>query len=125
MHVLYPPVRGESHSKAARHVPRIRSGRSLLVSSAAAACGPGGVGLPAPGGRVRRIMELKTVATRRVPVRYWEGGTGRPLVFLHGAGGVDADLGFLDALTARFHVYAPLVPGYGDSEECPDLRDML
>jgi pimeloyl-ACP methyl ester carboxylesterase len=47
------------------------------------------------------------------------------LVFLHGAGGVDADLGFLDALAARFHVYAPLVPGYGDSEECPELRDML
>ena len=70
-------------------------------------------------------MELKTIATRRVPVRYWEGGKGRPLVFLHGAGGVDADLGFLDALSARFHVYAPLVPGYGDSEECTELRDML
>lgn len=70
-------------------------------------------------------MELKTIATRRVPVRYYEGGQGRPLVFLHGAGGVDADLGFLDALAARFHVYAPLVPGYGDSEECAELRDML
>jgi pimeloyl-ACP methyl ester carboxylesterase len=70
-------------------------------------------------------MELKTIATHRVPVRYYEGGQGRPLVFLHGAGGVEADLGFLDALAACFHVYAPLVPGYGDSEECPELRDML
>lgn len=70
-------------------------------------------------------MELKTIATHRVPVRYYEGGQGRPLLFLHGAGGVEADLGFLDALAARFHVYAPLVPGYGDSEECPELRDML
>ena len=70
-------------------------------------------------------MELKTIATRRVPVRYYEGGQGRPLVFLHGAGGLEADLGFLDALAARFHVYAPLVPGYGDSQECPELRDML
>ena len=70
-------------------------------------------------------MELKTIATHRVPVRYYEGGQGRPLLFLHGAGGVDADLGFLDALAARFHVYAPLVPGYGDSEECAELRDML
>ena len=70
-------------------------------------------------------MELKTIATRRVPVRYYEGGQGQPLVFLHGAGGVDADLEFLDALASRFHVYAPLVPGYGDSEECPELRDML
>jgi pimeloyl-ACP methyl ester carboxylesterase len=70
-------------------------------------------------------MELKSIATHRAAVRYYEGGQGRPLVFLHGAGGVDADLGFLDALASRFHVYAPLVPGYGDSEECPELRDML
>ena len=70
-------------------------------------------------------MELKTIATHRVPVRYYEGGQGRPLVFLHGAGGIDADLAFLEALAARYHVYAPLVPGYGDSEECPELRDML
>ena len=32
---------------------------------------------------------------------------------------------FLDALAQRFHVYAPLVPGYGDSDECDELRDML
>ncbi len=70
-------------------------------------------------------MELRTVQTERVPVRYYEGGVGRPLVFLHGAGGLDMDLGFLDSLAQKFHVYAPLVPGYGDSEECPELRDML
>jgi pimeloyl-ACP methyl ester carboxylesterase len=70
-------------------------------------------------------MELKTIQTPHVPVRYYEGGTGQPLVFLHGAGGVNMDMQFLDALARRFHVYAPLVPGYGDSEECPDLRDML
>src|SRR5579863_354933 len=70
-------------------------------------------------------MELKTVQTNRAAVRYYEGGSGRPLVFLHGAGGLDLDLGFLDALAKLFHVYAPLVPGYGDSEECGELRDML
>jgi len=70
-------------------------------------------------------MELKTIPTERVPVRYYEGGAGRPLVFLHGAGGLDMDLGFLDSLAKSFHVYAPLVPGYGDSEECAELRDML
>src|SRR6266851_7300344 len=70
-------------------------------------------------------MELKTIQTARVPVRYYEGGSGQPLVFLHGAGGLDMDLGFLDALAERFHVYAPLVPGYGDSDECPEIRDML
>ena len=36
-------------------------------------------------------MELKTVQTRHVPVRYLEGGAGEPLVFLHGAGGMDLE----------------------------------
>jgi pimeloyl-ACP methyl ester carboxylesterase len=70
-------------------------------------------------------MELKTIQTPHVPVRYYEGGSGQPLVFLHGAGGLNMDLPFLDLLAQRFHVYAPLVPGYGDSEECAELRDML
>lgn len=70
-------------------------------------------------------MDLKTVQTPHVPVRYYEAGRGQPLVFLHGAGGLDLDLGFLAALAEKFHVYAPLVPGYGDSQECDELRDML
>jgi pimeloyl-ACP methyl ester carboxylesterase len=70
-------------------------------------------------------MDLKTVATPHVPVRYLEGGSGPPLLFLHGAGGVTADDPFLKALTEHYHVYAPLLPGYGDSEECHDLREML
>jgi len=70
-------------------------------------------------------MELKTIAAPRVPVRYFEGGKGEPLVFLHGAGGVLADDPFLAALTQKYPVYAPLTPGYGDSEECGEIRDML
>ncbi len=70
-------------------------------------------------------MELKTVATPHVPVRYLEGGSGQPLVFLHGAGGVTADDPFLAKLAESFHVHAPMLPGYGDSEECHELRDML
>jgi len=70
-------------------------------------------------------MDLKTVAAPRVPVRYFEGGKGQPLVFLHGAGGVLAGDPFLNALAEKYHVYAPLMPGYGDSEECGEIRDML
>jgi pimeloyl-ACP methyl ester carboxylesterase len=70
-------------------------------------------------------MELKTIAAPRVPVRYYEGGSGTPLVFLHGAGGIMPNDPFLTALAKRYHVYAPLLPGYGDSEECPEIRDML
>ena len=70
-------------------------------------------------------MDLKTVQTHQVPVRYFEGGAGPELVYLHGAGGVTAEDPFLNALAAKHHVYAPLIPGYGDSEEAPEIRDML
>lgn len=70
-------------------------------------------------------MELKTVQTRHAPVRYFEGGTGPDLVYLHGAGGVTAQDPFLTALAEKHHVYAPLIPGYGDSQEAPEIRDML
>jgi pimeloyl-ACP methyl ester carboxylesterase len=70
-------------------------------------------------------MELKTVRTKHVPVQYFEGGEGEPLVFLHGAGGLDLEQNFLNGLAKDFHVYAPLIPGYGESEECGELRDML
>jgi pimeloyl-ACP methyl ester carboxylesterase len=70
-------------------------------------------------------MDLKTVHTPHVPVRLFEGGTGAPVVFLHGAGGLTAQDPFLAALAAKYHVYAPLLPGYGDSQECGELRDML
>jgi pimeloyl-ACP methyl ester carboxylesterase len=70
-------------------------------------------------------MELKTVQTHHVPVRYLEGGDGPALVYLHGAGGVTADDPLLAELAKRHRVYAPLVPGYGDSEEAAEIRDML
>jgi pimeloyl-ACP methyl ester carboxylesterase len=68
---------------------------------------------------------MRTVETPRVPVRYHVGGSGPPLVFLHGAGGVTADDPLLAELSATHTVYAPLIPGYGDSEECSEIRDML
>lgn len=67
----------------------------------------------------------KTVQTRRGAIPYFERGDGPPLVFLHGAGGLSVDDPILDALAGGHHVYAPLLPGYGDTEDCPDLRDML
>lgn len=70
-------------------------------------------------------MQLKTIPTRHVQVQYFEGGEGDPLVFLHGAGGLDLDHNFLNGLAKNFHVFAPLIPGYGESEECAELRDML
>ena len=70
-------------------------------------------------------METKTVETRHASVRYIEGGAGEPLVYLHGAGGVTVDDPLLAALAARWHVFAPFLPGYGETEACGELRDML
>jgi pimeloyl-ACP methyl ester carboxylesterase len=70
-------------------------------------------------------MESKTVDTRHAPVRYLEGGSGEPLVFLHGAGGMTPEDPLLAALAQRHHVYAPFLPGYGETSECGELRDML
>lgn len=70
-------------------------------------------------------MESKTIDTKHAPVRYLEGGSGEPLVFFHGAGGMTPDDPLLKELSSRFHVYAPYLPGYGETEECATLRDML
>jgi pimeloyl-ACP methyl ester carboxylesterase len=70
-------------------------------------------------------MQLKTVQTHHVPVQYIEGGLGPPLVYLHGAGGVTTEDPLLIRLAERHHVIAPLLPGYGASDECQALRDML
>jgi len=70
-------------------------------------------------------MESKTLQTRHAPVRCLEGGKGEPLVFLHGAGGMTPEDPILTELSSRFHVYAPYLPGYGETEECATLREML
>ncbi len=70
-------------------------------------------------------MQLKTVQTHHVPVQYYEGGAGQPLVYLHGAGGVTAEDPLLNKLAESHQVFAPLLPGYGASDECHALRDML
>jgi pimeloyl-ACP methyl ester carboxylesterase len=70
-------------------------------------------------------MEIKTIATPHVPVQYFEGGQGRPLFYLHGAGGITKDDPLLRLLSEKFHVYAPLLPGYGSSQDCNELREML
>ena len=70
-------------------------------------------------------FELKTVQTQYAPVRYLVGGAGHELVFLHGAGGITAEDPLLAELAKSHRVYAPMIPGYGDSEEAPEIRDML
>lgn len=68
-----------------------------------------------------RFLETK----RETRVRVLEAGSGAPLVFFHGAGGLFAENPFLDRLAERFHVFAPELPGYGESTGEEHLDTML
>lgn len=71
------------------------------------------------------MIRLETLRAPKVEVQVLTGGEGPDLLFLHGAGGLVAEDPLLAALAARFRVHAPLLPGYGDSEECHEIRTML
>src|ERR1700732_3406737 len=105
------------------HLEGLRRRRALLDPAAAAArrARPGHGGHPAMSGR----SFLLDVAGGRRRIRVFEAGDGPPLVFLHGADGLVEESPFLAALGRRWHVFAPLLPGYGDSEGGDTLPDML
>jgi pimeloyl-ACP methyl ester carboxylesterase len=54
-----------------------------------------------------------------------EAGEGPPLLFLHGAGGIMAWEGVLPLLARAYHVYAPLLPGFGQSTGLEYLEDQF
>jgi len=71
-------------------------------------------------------MKERFVTTKRgCMVRVLESGSGSPLVFLHGAGGLFPENPFLDALAKKYRVFAPELPGYGESTGDDLLEDML
>jgi pimeloyl-ACP methyl ester carboxylesterase len=71
-------------------------------------------------------MKALLVETKKgTRCRVLEAGSGAPLVFLHGAGGLLRDNPFLDRLARRYHVFAPEWPGYGESTGDELLEDML
>jgi len=57
-------------------------------------------------------------------IEYLEVGSGTPVVYLHGAGGVFRNAAFLPALGQRFRVLAPSRPGYdGSTGTCAVSRE--
>jgi pimeloyl-ACP methyl ester carboxylesterase len=58
---------------------------------------------------------------RGTRIRVLRGGSGPPLIFLHGASGHVGWLPFLDRLSQRFDVIAPEHPGFGASDDPPWL----
>lgn len=71
-------------------------------------------------------MEQITVSVRNgmFSTRVLTGGSGRPLVFLHGAGGLRPDSPYLSDLAQHFTLYAPWHPGFGDSEGIDHIDDV-
>ena len=61
----------------------------------------------------------------RPTIEVLDAGDGAPLLFLHGAGGVPAWDGVLPLLAREYHVYAPLLPGFGQSTGLEYLDDQL
>jgi pimeloyl-ACP methyl ester carboxylesterase len=61
----------------------------------------------------------------RHQIRVYEGGSGPPLLFIHGAGGLLPNDPFLARLSRDYTVTAPLIPGYEDSDSSAPLRTML
>jgi pimeloyl-ACP methyl ester carboxylesterase len=71
-------------------------------------------------------MKTHTIDTARgARIRVFEAGSGAPLVFLHGAGGLFPENPFLNRLAERYHVFVPELPGYGESSGEELLEDML
>jgi pimeloyl-ACP methyl ester carboxylesterase len=61
-------------------------------------------------------LSRRKVALATVDLDMVEGGAGRTLMFLHDDHGLDVQAPFLRQLAARFHVIAPLNPGFGGTE---------
>lgn len=65
-----------------------------------------------------------TVADGRAKIQVLEAGHGPDLVFFHGAGGAMPMDPFLNALSQKYRVRAPLLPGYGESDGGDNFRTM-
>ena len=64
------------------------------------------------------------VTIRDCSIRLMRGGSGSPLLFLHGGSGAGAWLPFLSNLATRFDVLVPEHPGFGASDIPPWLDNI-
>jgi pimeloyl-ACP methyl ester carboxylesterase len=71
-------------------------------------------------------MEEKQLMVRdgMFDVRYQVGGSGYPLVFFHGSGGLTPG-DFLDELAKDYTVYAPIHPGFAESTGLEHIEDII
>jgi pimeloyl-ACP methyl ester carboxylesterase len=78
---------------------------------------------------VRRVTDTREITEEYLEfpngrVHLLRGGVGEPVLFLHAAGGAGQWLEFHELLARRFEVFAPDHPGFGGSDEFPDVEAM-
>ena len=62
--------------------------------------------------------------TRDINVRLFRDGSGKTLLFLHGAGGFPGWIPFFERLAKRYEVLAPEHPGFGMSDKPAGIRNV-
>ena len=68
-------------------------------------------------------LEREEINIQGHRISYLSGGTGEPLVLLHGFGGDKNHwVRMAKYLTPHFHVIAPDLPGFGENDRDPSLR---
>ncbi len=67
-------------------------------------------------------MHKDKIAVRDHSIEAWRGGSGKPLVFLHGGGVFSQNIPFLELLAARRSVLAPRHPAFGGSAQPATIR---
>ena len=77
-------------------------------------------------------IQSKMIKIDGLDVRYYQAGRGEPLVVVHGGGGDAASwLKNISELAGNYTVYAPDLPGFGDSQQLegdyyiPELTDFI
>ena len=75
----------------------------------------------------RTLVEERTVTVRDglFKTKLRTGGSGEPLLFLHGAGGLRGWDSFLAELARRYTVYAPAHPGFESSSGLEHVDDVV
>ena len=61
------------------------------------------------------VLTRSAVKLGEIELELYDGGSGPPLLYLHGGSGPRPDAPFLAALCRRFRVIAPTHPGFGGS----------
>lgn len=74
---------------------------------------------------VSATAEKLTVRGGKFRVNLWSKGSGHPLLFLHGGGGLPEWPAWLDPFADRYRVVAPQHPGFGESTGLEHLDDFV